>query len=66
MKDEKTAKSEKPFVSEYKGSKILNLPTGSEFKPTFGFGVKKAQLIVKYIKDIEKFAKENASEKGDE
>lgn len=54
----------KPTVGEYKGSKILSLPTGSNYP--FSFGLTKARLIIKYFKHIKRFVNENDGSDDDE
>jgi len=56
----------KPFTSDYKGTPVLNIPTGNSFRPTFAFGPNKARMILKYVKEIEKFVNDNPTTTEDE
>ena len=48
----------KPEESEFKGNPILQLPNG-DYSP-FSFGVRKAKIILMYIKDIEEFVQDHS------
>jgi hypothetical protein len=43
--------------SDFKGNKIMSIPVGSQ-NEKFSFGKGKARAILKYIKEIERFAED--------
>ncbi len=48
--------------NEFKGNPVLSLKNTEKDRYPFTFGVKKAQLILEHIEDIEKFVEKNATE----
>ena len=45
--------------SEFKGNPMIVLKTSEDDKFPFQFGLRKAQLIIEHIKDIEAFVNEH-------
>ncbi len=48
--------------NEFKGNPVLSLKNTEKDRYPFTFGVKKAQLILEHIADIEKFVEKHAEE----
>lgn len=45
----------KPFISEFQGRPVLNLPTGNIKFPYFSFGLNKARAIVANIDVVKEY-----------
>ena len=48
--------------NEYKGNPVLQLKQSENDRYPFSFGLKKAQLILEHIQDIERFVEKHAPE----
>jgi hypothetical protein len=48
--------------TEFKGNPVLSLKNNENDRYPFTFGLKKAQLILQHIEDIERFVEKNAQE----